>query len=230
MILPSHLGHHAGRTTLLAELLNVHYTGQQRYYHNTNHILKCIELFNTYEIRYNEMRPENKYSIKYAKELFAAIVFHDIVYEIRPDLEQGYNEVRSADFAATYGPDFFYNVDFGIVREIIMATCHTGEPLPLVEARWMVNFDLYTMATEDYKNIAQQIKWEYTSSRDISLNEYHKGRLKFLNHMIDRPANIFYSVDNPTIDTIFENLEIKAIANMKEEIDDITRLYPGGVV
>lgn len=206
---------------VLAELLDVYYTERHRRYHTTEHIMKCLELYDTFGTWNLNM------NLPYNKELILAILFHDIVYTIGSTD----NEKKSADFAFEYGR-YFVNessghpldvIDWEKLKEIIMATVHDGKEIPSLAARYMVNFDLYTLGSsrQQYIESSSAIKSEFMEK--YTVKEFKYGRNLFLESMIARPS-IFYPLDNPMLDVIFQKVNERAKANMIDEIQRLEKM------
>lgn len=66
------------------------YSSKSRHYHNLNHLLEMIELFDIY---YNNLKNPN--------EVLYSIFYHDYVYKASPKD----NEVKSAEMALAIIPD-----------------------------------------------------------------------------------------------------------------------------
>jgi len=216
-----HLGYRWLRNrAILAELLDVHYTEHHRKYHTTEHIIKCLDLHHTF-CSWNA-----KVDLPFNKELVLAILFHDIVYEVGSKE----NEKKSAEFALEYGKYFTSDftdpldvIHWDKVAEIIMATVHDGKEVPTLAARYMINIDLYTLGSsrEDYLASSKAIKFEFMPK--YGTLEFVYGRNQFLESMIARPS-IFYPVDIPMFDVIFQKMNERAKINMKDEQVRLTRM------
>jgi predicted metal-dependent HD superfamily phosphohydrolase len=185
----------------LQGVLDSNYNQPHRTYHNLDHVKYMIEHANRL---YNE--------IEDVPEFYAAILFHDLVYDV--GAPAGRNEDRSAIMAIeVMKRTFTTEVNYGTVYAFIMSTEHTGT-LPFISN------DCALIADIDIANFAGS-EYEFRKSSERVMNEfvpvvgqenYARGRYEFLKGMLARPK-IYYT---PHFN---EN-------QARRHLSDVTRFFP----
>lgn len=216
LLLEEHILLKSSNDAGLCFLLNTYYNTYGRFYHNSRHITDCIE-------SYKKLIIDQSVDLLYRNELFIAILFHDIIYNVKSPL--GENEQKSADFCLGVGPGFWEShmddvssIDWKIVEQIIMSTVHSGGNIDLLEARYMINIDLMSISTSHHASHATSIRNEYIQA--YTPNEYTIGRQQFLKNFIGRDK-IYYPLDNKINDLIFDVLKTQAKINLSSELSSI---------
>lgn len=183
------------------ELVFKLYAEEHRFYHNLSHINNLLKLSDIY-----------KQEIKKYNLFLLAILFHDIIYEIKSKA----NERSSADLYLNYFKGILNKEDNLYVEALIMST-YGHKPLKKTNDFYLfLDFDLSILAADEeiYKLYVEAVRKEYTSV--YKLEDYLRGRLKFLKNYIKKDR-IFY------IDTFQEALHEKAISNLEFEISLIEK-------
>jgi predicted metal-dependent HD superfamily phosphohydrolase len=150
--------------------LHMHYSKQNRAYHNWSHIIKCL-------IELNEI----KGNLNYQNEVEMALWFHDVIYE------PGYggNEENSAKWAVVFSITIGMSELFAKrVRTLILATKHNKIPKD-TDARFVVDIDLSILGQPeaDFLRYEGAIREEYSALED----EYFKQRrIQLLQYFLDR--------------------------------------------
>lgn len=147
-----------------------------RHYHDLRHISNCLDFLDC--VAHDQV---------HVLAVKAAIYYHDIVY----DSKAKDNEEQSADIAALRLEAAGYRSDFcERVREIIMATKHTGNAVG-PEQQLMCDIDLAELGADwmtfvvNNENIRQEFSW-------VTDEKWREGRGQFLGGMLARPK-IFYT-------------------------------------
>lgn len=181
------------------EKIKLLYNSPKRIYHKREHILDCMDQL--FKIKHNIS--EDSFI-----ELFLAILFHDIVYEIwGPEWE---NEHKSAELAQNILERL--NIKWDKIKKIknliLLTISHTTKDNDK-DGQYMIDIDLSIMGRtrEQYQKYMKGVEKEYSAyPKEI----YLKGRKKFLNKIL--PKKIFQT-------KIFqERYESKAKDNIKKEI------------
>jgi predicted metal-dependent HD superfamily phosphohydrolase len=169
------------------------YSAKSRQYHNLNHLITMIELF---DIHYSSLENPN--------EVLYSIFYHDYIYKAtRKD-----NELKSAEYALSILPDDVI-LDKQLVFDTICAT-QAHQQNEIEDINWLIDFDLKILSTswEDYQTYCNQIRKEYKIYPTIL---YKPGRRKALEHFLER--EFIYKT------ATFRNLFDKdAKGNIKREI------------
>jgi predicted metal-dependent HD superfamily phosphohydrolase len=168
------------------------YGRPHRKYHTFRHISECLE----------ELDGIGDGAI-FSATATMAVIYHDIVYNA------GYrqNEAESALLALKaferLNP---WRVDSDLLRRMILASHHRGRVTDL-DVQYFLDIDLAILGQSDerYGEYSQAIREEYSYVGDV---EYAKGRVAFLDKLINRPGGIYYT------DYFKSKYEIKARANM----------------
>ncbi|MCP4305537.1 MAG: N-methyl-D-aspartate receptor NMDAR2C subunit [bacterium] len=146
------------------------YGDHQRHYHTFAHVLDCLEVLDRFE--HLATRPH---------EIEAAIWFHDVVYDTR----RSNNEKASADWAASTLRACGAAADaVERVREIILATCHTGEPGTSDESL-ALDIDLSILGRDrgKFDMYQAQIRREFDW---VPADAFRSARIKVLHSFLDR--------------------------------------------
>lgn len=158
-------------TGLYDEILNA-WEGEDRAYHNADHLAACLEELDAY--------PED---IAEHDVLELAIWFHDVIYKAR----RQDNEEQSAELALNAVIDAGLDDSLGQrVAELILVTQHDGVPADET-ARILVDIDLSILGREPevfeaYENAVRQ---EYSWAPSFL---YRRGRRKVLRSFVERAA------------------------------------------
>jgi len=169
-----------------------------RYYHTLDHLESMISGFKEYRhsfgIGYRDMT---------TVEL--AIWFHDLIYDPK-SIE---NEKKSAEHLVAFAQAL--NLPNEIVEELyflVMVTTHKGIPQTKNEDA-ICDLDLIELSSSKYVENAKNVRKEYSF---LTNEEWKKGRLDFLNSMLEKKS-IFHT------DIFKDTLEVPARQNMQMEID-----------
>lgn len=172
------------------------YSAKTRLYHNLNHLIAMIELFDLYSD-----------FLKNPNEILFSIFYHDYVYKAsRKD-----NELKSAQRALSILPPNV-NMDKQLIFEAICAT-QTHQNNQIEDINWLIDFDLKILSATwpDYQIYSNQIRNEYKIYPDFI---YKPGRKKALEHFLENEC--IYKT------AVFKNLyEQQARLNIATEIDTI---------
>lgn len=171
------------------------YFDSNRHYHNIEHI---AELLGHLQEMVQEYRPQ----IVHLEELIQAVIWHDETYE---PMKSG-NERLSARQATRANE----HLNGDVLRAIIMATLHEGNPLSTIEEQIMADIDLRGLAADldTFLRNTANIRKEYFQ---VSDEDWKKGRANFYQRMLDRPR-IYYT------DLYFNDHEHKARTNLSEAL------------
>lgn len=140
-----------------------------RSYHNLNHLSDLINQINV---------DKSKYSEKEYEKLMLTAIFHDVVY----DPSSQTNEEDSANFLMDCAADK-KNSDILDVKQMILDTKTHNSTTNLSES-----FNNYDMNIVE-RDFDQLLEWEKGISEEYSIypkEEYKKGRLKFLESLLDK--------------------------------------------
>jgi predicted metal-dependent HD superfamily phosphohydrolase len=168
------------------------YFNPDRHYHDIVHIADLLR-------HLDDMVKWYRDQITHLEELIQAVIWHDETYV--PGATQ--NEAISARQAVRANP----HLNGDVLKAIIMATRHTGEPLATIEEQIMADIDLQSLAIdfEEFATNTDNIRTEYAS---VSDEDWKAGRTAFYQSMLDRPR-IYYT------DLYFQMYEKQARANLK---------------
>lgn len=189
----------AEESDLTFEMLATMYTHPPRAYHNLDHIVQLLAVFDSVALL-----AEDRDALEFA------IWLHDCVFfPERPD-----NESRSADAAAMIagllgcGPGFTQRV-----RELIAATQHSVPPAR-GDTSLIADIDLSILAATpaDYDAYRAAIRREFEFADD---EQFRLGRAAFLQRMLDRD-HIF------STQWFRREMEPRARDNMHRELDALT--------
>jgi len=150
----------------------------------------------------------DKHGIVLSEEQYLAILFHDVVYN--PTSMS--NEEASCNVFDEYVFGLkAISFDVRLVKQIIM---DTQNHIPTCEeSKIIIDLDLIGLASSEeqyYKN-AKLIEWEYTHNNAFTIEEFNKGRIGWLEAMLNKNP-IFYT-------KWFKNLEKYVKFNIAEELD-----------
>jgi len=171
------------------------YKESHRKYHNTNHIMDCLE-----KCDYNEATKNNY-------ELHLAIWYHDVIYKpFKKD-----NELMSAKMAELFLKK--QNSKSRLikrVKDLIMVTLHNQDPQNETEA-YMMDIDISILGSDksSYLKYTKQIRKEY---RLVPWFLYKKKRIDVLEMFLTKPKLYF-------TEYFHDNLEKQARSNIIEEIE-----------
>lgn len=146
-----------------------------RYYHNLEHLTDLIEqISNGFE--------KNRYDMNMCDKLTLVALFHDIIY----DPTSNDNEEKSADFLLSISSDRKLIDD--IYRSIIDTKNHNdNSELSKIFNEYDMN--ILNSDIDGLMDWEEKIFKEYTDH--YSIEDYKKGRLSFLNNIIDSyPMNM----------------------------------------
>lgn len=148
------------------------YVEPHRAYHTLQHIGECVELFAAAEQLW--LNPG---------EVAIAIWFHDAVY----DTHAADNEQQSAELATAALRDAGASDDvISRIRELILATGHTGAPSPGDQAL-LVDIDLAILgsARDRFDQYGEQIRQEFSWVPEMT---YREKRREVLMRFAARPV------------------------------------------
>lgn len=177
--------------------INKKYSENHRAYHNLNHL---EELFSYYDQYHNKL--ENPNTIAFS------IFYHDVIYNIwKKD-----NEEKSGLFAIKELSQLFISSDIlkTIKEQIIATKTHESKN---IDTQFLIDFDLAVLgqSEEIYQKYTQSIRNEYKLVPEFM---YKKGRVKVLQHFIDKP---FIYKTSIFIDTY----EKQAKKNLEKELNTL---------
>ncbi len=186
----------------LARLLETWYGEPQRHYHSWGHIAWCLDQLGSLV--------DERVGIEHAADVFAALLFHDAVY----DPSRKDNEAASARLARDHAPEAFPTADLDRVERLILLTARHGrlvlEELTL-EERLFLDVDTSVLGGDEvaYRAYADGVRREYEPS--AGRVRYTLGRKGFLLSLLAAPR-IFLS------DRYRGRLEARARENVKREL------------
>ena len=132
------------------EKMEFRYTERHRAYHNTTHIVDCLNLLD-----------EHRDLAEEADCVEAALWLHDVVYKTRSTT----NEEDSANWASRHLRKSGVNDDFiGSIEKLIMITRHAETP-DIIDEKLIVDIDLSILGRplrifEEYEqNIRKEYRW-----------------------------------------------------------------------
>ncbi|ASQ46700.1 HD domain-containing protein [Legionella clemsonensis] len=156
-------------------ILKKHYTRDNRYYHNLEHIGYLIDLYNRYHA-----------CLKQPPLVLLSIWFHDVVYEAT----HKQNEERSREFFLEFAKEISLKQEnMGLISSYILATKTHQVPFSQQydnDLLFFLDFDLAILgsSSEHYKRYVQQIRLE---NKHLSSNEFRLQRIQILNKLLDMP-------------------------------------------
>jgi predicted metal-dependent HD superfamily phosphohydrolase len=176
------------------------YTQPNRYYHNIQHIGKCLsELDKAKSIARNEMITE------------LCIWFHDVVYDPR----RYDNEEQSAKYAAQTLKRISLHEHIDVVKTMIESTKHSGE-VKDQDTRVLLDIDLTILgqSQEEYLSYSKAIRKEYNHLSD---EEYIRRRKEILTRFLNKD-NIYHT------ELFRAKYEEKARENIRREISNLENI------
>jgi len=195
-LLCQQVGIAAATCTSLWYSLSTHYLAPNRFYHNLNHILACLDMAHPY-------LPQTQDPL--AVQL--AIWFHDIIYDPRA----ANNESESALFASSSLNQA--GVPWPLVQEvqrlIVLTATHQAEAGD-TNGCLLLDADLAILgaAADEYQRYAQAIRQEYAWVDEAS---YRQGRGRVLEQFLRRER--LYQTR-----PLYERLEAPARINLRQEL------------
>lgn len=144
------------------------YCAKSRQYHNLNHLVTMIELF---DIHFTNLKNPN--------EVLYSIFYHDYIYKAtRKD-----NELKSAKQALSILSQAAI-LDKQLVFDAICAT-QAHQQNEIADINWLIDFDLKILSTSwsEYQIYYNQIRTEYKIYPNIL---YKPGRRKALEHFLEQ--------------------------------------------
>lgn len=189
-------------TIYLAGLLDAHYELPWRTYHNIDHVAAMIAIMRQYDP-----------TMEHYDELAVAILFHDVIYDVRA--YPGVNELESASFAIKFGERCFTHINWGVVQDLILVTRHKDIPKSPA-ATLICDLDLmgFSYSFDEFHEIGERIiaEYEYVHPKLTVL----KGRRDFLTGFGQR-EKIFYTTRFSN-ETAFANIR-RELTWLEAEID-----------
>lgn len=174
------------------------YQEPHRGYHNTRHILDCLELLDT-------IAAENQPGL----EVEAALWFHDVVY----DSKAKDNEEQSIRFMeSTLREAGVPQSSIQKIGHLILATRHQTPP-DSPEAALVVDIDLSILGSPpaEFENYDRAIREEYSW---VPIEEFRKGRSRVLEHFLAQP----FLYQTPFFRNLYEN---QARINLGKKIREL---------
>lgn len=175
------------------------YGERHRAYHNTAHILDCLNQLDLSPVPASDR-----------KEVELAIWFHDVIYD--PYGKE--NEHKSAREAELFIFDNVADDELGKrISTLIMATLHQAPPINSAES-WIMDIDISILGRDEasYQHYAEQVKQEY---RFVPGFLYRKKRVEILRAFLQRPTLYF----TPHYQS---SHEAQARKNIQAEIERLT--------
>jgi predicted metal-dependent HD superfamily phosphohydrolase len=165
---------------LFAELV-LRYSETHRAYHDLNHVLDCLNVFD---------QAKQYIPTQHHRCIQTALFYHDVVY----DPERKDNETRSGELARRHLVELGWS-EGGIqtVIDSIQATEHKGGVLEEA-AKWVVDIDLSSLASRPalFDQNTKNIRLEYERAQNFTPDKWQKGRIAFAKGMLAR-ERIFYT-------------------------------------
>ena len=183
------------------EALKARYGVSCRQYHNWVHIEECFNAYQNSGIRFWGRQEAL---------LCLAIFYHDAIY----DTKSKNNEHNSALLcAADMRARFVEKEAQDRVRELIMATVHSGTPQTFSECLIAdIDLSMLGMPWIDHLENSRSIRLEYSQYSDA---EFAAGRAKFMSTFLERP--VLYHTP------YFQRLcDVQARSNLSREIAMLT--------
>jgi len=174
------------------------YSEKQRFYHDLSHLSAVLECFG---------QLENMADEKHLVEL--ALWFHDAIYQ---PFSKG-NENKSADWACHFLEINGVNHEAQeYVRELIMATCHSGQA-ESNDQKMVVDIDLSILGADKhrYKKYTEAVRREYAQVPGLI---YQRKRKALLNDFLAR-ERIYH------FDYFSQKFESQARCNLIREINSL---------
>jgi len=176
------------------------YSQPNRYYHNINHILFCLN-----QLGYIEKYPA------YSKEQIAiltwAIWCHDAVYNANSNLNEGFSSKLAIELAEEIGIKSLGEP----AAELILFTDHKQVNLTNKTAKYLLDIDLAILGQEPhvFDIYDAQIRAEYIHVPDV---DYYPARINVLESFRTR-SRIYYT------DEFWNKYQLKAEQNLKRTIE-----------
>lgn len=160
----------------LFENITLHYSEEQRAYHNLSHIHSMLQLTK----KFSEQ-------IEQADMLQLAIWYHDIIYN--PSRKD--NELKSAEYAQSALSNHLEQGMLDVLQALINSTAKHQPLVPHPVNDWLLDFDLAVLATDrqTYTEYKAAIRHEYRIYPGFL---YRPGRKKILHHFLER-EHIYYT-------------------------------------
>ena len=129
------------------QYLSRSYSQTQRYYHNQQHIVECLALYE-----------QIKHKLKDANAVLIAIWFHDAVYD--PQAKD--NEQQSAEMMKAYCSEFLEQFRLNKIYDWIIAT-QFHRPIDDPDLQYLLDIDLLILGSspERFQQYESQIQQEY---------------------------------------------------------------------
>ncbi len=137
--------------------LQARYNEPHRKYHTQQHLAECLATFDT--VQTLAVHPH---------EVALALWFHDAVYEVQPVAGAPGNEAQSAQWACRgLTQAGVASPSVARVESLIMATCHTAQPV-LPDEQLLVDIDLSILGADPqrFAQYERQIRQEYAHVPD----------------------------------------------------------------
>ena len=187
------------RAMTIWNIIAQRYSESSRFYHNLNHILDLIQIFE-----------ENISNIVDHDCVLLSIYFHDIVY----DPKSGQNEEESVKLLKeTFNEQEIPDALLEKVSDYILATkSHQGAKINDADLLYFLDFDISVLGRSraEYSKYSYQIRQEYAH---VPHGKYCEGRATILKRFLYGSDRI-YATDN-----FAEKLEMQARDNLRWEID-----------
>jgi pantetheine-phosphate adenylyltransferase len=179
------------------DFLNIvfsNYSNKDRYYHNLEHIVHCLQ-----EMLWLQNNSNEKLNYE---QICAAILAHDIVYGLKQDI---CDEVLSANLLLEC-----LGVDFKFASNLVLATQHSAKKKAYtLEEKIIRSIDLTILGQDNklYQKYAENVRKEYGYMED---SVYIAGRKIVLEKFLAK-EKIFE-------DNSFSHYELMARQNIKQEL------------
>ena len=174
------------------------YNGNNRHYHNLNHIAHMLNLLNDVEAYVFDL-----------DTLKLAIWYHDVVYSSR----KNDNEEKSAELAKNRLKSFNFDEKLiEIVQNLIISTKkHQVILTENADNAFLLDIDLSILGSqwETYLEYSKKIRKEYAIYPNFM---YKKGRKKVLSHFLEREQLYF-------TEYFRSKLELQARENVAKELN-----------
>lgn len=165
------------------------------HYHNWNHILSMFEYLNSNNHNYDP-------------HLDVAILFHDSVYDSKPN-----KELRSVDFFNEIIKDYNFDIDYIEISNLIHMTIeHKINKYSTTNERAIIRADLHQLCSGKHSFLNfHKIMKESIHLYNINEEEFAKNNLKFMKKMKETCLN---NLDNDYPE--FENFWKKVIDGVND--------------
>lgn len=151
------------------------YQERGRYYHTLGHIRQCLELVDRV-----------RHILHHESTVRFALLFHDLVYDIKKEDKENVNLSAEAAHAAAVELDVLSAGFKHDIKTYIMATHHDDRKLVTVDEEFIADIDLAILGGDEeaYDRYRRGVRMEYASIPD---DVFYPRRLAILEGLRARP-------------------------------------------